>query len=355
MNIQKYIPAADLIRTVAILGAVGIHIIQPIYSRFDFVGGTTWWVTDLWNAFSRISIPLFIMLSGYLLLDKKETLEANRTRTIKRIIIPLLVWFTFYTFWNGGYPTLQELQVLPMFLSLIKSSVFHLYFLVILAGLYIFMPVLKKYFLHWIYVPFFLIGGIVFILGQYLFPGALFTNMLTIWIPYTGYFLAGRMLGKLQVSRRAYITLLLTLTSSMVVTSVLSLVSAQYLHVGNSFLYPPGVLSPYFDHYVSPNVIVMSLCAFILLLNTTVRSKNGQQVMKNIARNSFGIYLIHSFLIDFIDKPLHLANDFVHIPLLLYLGSKFAVVFLISYILTSCGRRLLYVRVAFGEKHRNSA
>lgn len=352
MKLRTYIPAADLIRTIAILGAVGIHIIVPIYSRFDFVGGTTWWITDVWNAFSRISIPLFIMLSGYLLLDKQESYLSARNRILGRIIAPLLIWFTIYTIWNGGYPTLDNLKLFPMLLSLVTSSVFHLYFLVILAGLYVCKPILQKYYLRPLYVPFFLIVGMLFILGQYFFPGALFTNMFTIWIPYTGYFLAGRILGKIHVPQKAYGLLILLLAAGMAITSALSLVSAQQLHAGNSHLYPPGVLSPYFDHYVSPNVIFMSLCAFVLLFNTHIRGKYVQQFIKTVAQNSFGIYLIHSLLIDFIDKPLHLANDFVHIPLLIYLVGKFIVVFLLSYIITSCARRLRYVRVAFGERNK---
>src|SRR5258708_8317398 len=97
---KKYIPSADLIRTIAILGALSIHIVQPVYSRFDFLGGITWWVTDFWNAFSRMSIPLFIMLSGYLLLGRQESVKKGIWRTIHIVSIPLLFCFFFYTPFN---------------------------------------------------------------------------------------------------------------------------------------------------------------------------------------------------------------------------------------------------------------
>lgn len=347
---KKYIPSADLVRTVAILGTVSIHVIQSIYSRIDFVGGMTWWVSDFWNAFSRISIPLFVMLSGYLMLGKDESNPDRVGRIIKRLAIPLLFWFGFYSIWNGGYPRLSNLRIIPMFSDFFSGNVFHLYFLVIMIGLYLLIPVIQQYFLKPIYLLIFLSLGVLFTLASYTNPHPIFNNILIIWIPYLGYFLAGHYMRTLKLNLLSKRIIFLVFSLSMLTTSLLSFYSIPKIYAGNQFLYPNGVLSPYFDNYLSPNVLIMSLCAFALLISVKNIDETKLKLTRGIAKNALGIYIIHSVVIDFIDKPLHLANDFVSIPLLPYLTAKFVIVFLASYALVSLVRRLRITRWMIGEK-----
>jgi len=91
----SYVIQADVIRVIAIVAVVIIHTANAVYTRLDFFGGFTWWIAIILDSLSRISIPLFIMLSGYLMLGKNETLEKTFKRINLKILIPLIFWILF--------------------------------------------------------------------------------------------------------------------------------------------------------------------------------------------------------------------------------------------------------------------
>ena len=81
MKIKNYSLHADIVRVVALFSVVGIHLLTPIYAQPDFFGGKFWWITFLLNCLFRASVPLFMMLSGYLVLGKVTSLKENLERT----------------------------------------------------------------------------------------------------------------------------------------------------------------------------------------------------------------------------------------------------------------------------------
>src|SRR5438309_1203479 len=107
-KISSYNIAADIVRVLSVVCVVIIHTANAIYARPDYFGGLSWWIALLLGAFSRIAIPLFVMLSGYLLLQKDETLEKSLIRATKRILIPLVFWTLFYLWWGNGNPKIQN-------------------------------------------------------------------------------------------------------------------------------------------------------------------------------------------------------------------------------------------------------
>ena len=68
-----------------------------------------------------------------------------------------------------------------------------------------------------------------------------------------------------------------------------------------------------------------------------------------MSKNSFGIYLIHGLVIDFITIKLHISVDTNHLPLLIYIVSEYLGVLFISFILVDIGRRIPIVKRVFGE------
>ena len=93
-TIKSYNFALDAIRTAGIVGVVLIHTVNSVSERPDFFGGVSWWFAIILNSASRICIPLFIMLSGYLLLSKDEDYKTTLKRIVNRLLIPLVFWTT---------------------------------------------------------------------------------------------------------------------------------------------------------------------------------------------------------------------------------------------------------------------
>src|SRR5690242_18537661 len=104
MNNKSYIFSLDVIRVLAIIGVVVIHITNAVYTRPDFFGGTMWWITIILDSLTRISIPLFLLISGYLILRKDESFQENLKRIFFRIGIPFILWLLFYLWYGGGFP-----------------------------------------------------------------------------------------------------------------------------------------------------------------------------------------------------------------------------------------------------------
>ncbi|QQG40924.1 MAG: acyltransferase family protein [Candidatus Levyibacteriota bacterium] len=358
MDKKTYIFAADVTRDIAIIGVVIIHTINAVYTRPDFFGGITWWITTFLDSASRISIPLFIMLSGYLLLKKDETMEQSLKRIASRIIVPFIFWVLFYFWYGGGLPSFNFIRV-SILKNVFQSNVFHLYYLVILMGLYVIAPLIRAYLRSVSFasqeflMKIFLVGGVLQVGLEFIFQTCAAENFFTRWMPYTGFFIAGYVLGTKQH---------LLKTSKLFIwyaAAFTTTVGLNYLHYflvkyKYNFLDAPGCLSYYSDHYLSINVVIMSLCAFIFLLHASYgflqNNRIAAKIIASLARTSFGIYLAHPFINRFLEMQFHLAVDISKLPIFIIITLKFFLVFVLSYFLTFFCLKIPIVQLVFGGK-----
>lgn len=355
-RVSSYIFSADVIRVLAIVLVITIHTFNEVHARTDFLGGASWMVTNVIVSLARISIPLFIMLSGYLILRKNESFGASLTRAMGRVMMPLLIWTVFYLVWNVGRPSLLGLQTfIP---RLYFGGIIHLYFLIIMVGLYMVAPFISAY-VH-AHSPvslkkmviFFLGVGLILTVGQYVFKQCM-DNSFTMWIPYAGYFLTGYVIG-VQKPSNSYIKYsLLLLSIAFLVTAYFNYLHLFYIREGMQGFSAEGCISHYFDNYVSINVMIMSISAFALLFHadySLIRYKKIRTIIGSIAKASFGIYIVHIFVLDVIERVLNLRIDTVHMGLLPFILTKWLVVFAVSYTIALWGMRVPYIRRAFGVR-----
>lgn len=139
--------AFDDIRAFAAFSVIAIHATAP-YVTAEPVG-------FVWNQFMRYAVPLFIILSGFLLYyadRKKDHLKYGQfmRKRLTKIFIPYLIWTLIYTL----YKMREELadkgtEALPdvgwAFLCFLPdgSAFVHLYFLIIMFQLYLLYPALR--------------------------------------------------------------------------------------------------------------------------------------------------------------------------------------------------------------------
>src|SRR5258708_1620893 len=92
--------SADLIRALAIVLVIVVHVYSEFISKIIFVHSTDWWLAEFFESFAKISVPLFIMLSGFLLLDKKKsyTIGEFYKKRLFKIGIPILIWPVVFYF-----------------------------------------------------------------------------------------------------------------------------------------------------------------------------------------------------------------------------------------------------------------
>lgn len=352
---SKYIFSADVIRAIAIFGVVIIHTANSVYARLDFFGGISWFFAIFLESLSRASIPLFIMLSGYLILGKDESFEKSLKRILTRVLIPLVIWTVFYMWWNGGNPSIVHIDK-SIFLLLFSGRVFHLYFLSIIIGLYAFSSLIRNYLYNLsvnsqkFFLWFFLIAGVVEVFLEFIFQRCTSESIFSMWIPYTGYFVAGYLIGNRKIvfsNLKTYFALGI---------GVFSTIGFNYLHYylhlhGKNFLEGQTCLTYYTDYYLSVNVVLFSVAAFIILLNlnySKIENTKFGNFIKSVARSSFAIYLIHIAVIDILSSKYKIFDPIA--PAWLYVLIKWITIFGVSYLLSFILIKIPIIKKVFGEK-----
>lgn len=135
----------DIIRVVAILFVVCIHSFHALFDGVKsdgLVAGVDVCIST--------AVPLFVMLSGALLLGRREPISAVYRHRLPRILLPFLFWSVivygaFYFIHHQGF-TLQALtQCLKGYChDLVKLDLHQIYwFVYMMAGLYLLLPLLR--------------------------------------------------------------------------------------------------------------------------------------------------------------------------------------------------------------------
>ena len=95
---KKRILWIDIIRTIGMISVIAIHIIGNTINTFNLSGTKT----IIFNIISQIlyfSIPLFIMLSGAMFLDKNKDIDLKKmlSKYVLKIFLAILIFGTIFS------------------------------------------------------------------------------------------------------------------------------------------------------------------------------------------------------------------------------------------------------------------
>lgn len=291
----------DMLRVLAIFQVILIHVGAPIIFNEE-LPHSYWMAANFYESISRSCVPIFFMISGYLLLGSNEPITVFFRKRFSKVGIPVIVWTIAYLV--SLQPAYRDgsMNVLEIGLSMAKT-VFtgqypvHLWFIYTLLGLYLVVPILRvlvsanpsilKYFLVlWLLAnPFFSLFERI--------SNATMTSDLRIFLAqgYIGYLILGYVLGQMNPSPRVgWAGLITFLASALTIyfkTDVLSS-QAQY----------PTI---YYYDYLHFAVILMAVGFFLWIksLNHIISGKNTT-LLRQLSEATFGIYLIHMFVFDWL-------------------------------------------------------
>lgn len=146
MSERKPLLHLDLLRIWATLCVIALHVLSPLHASLPDFGTRTWHAANVLNEFARTGVPIFLMLTGALLLpaaSTKEFLPFYRRR-LSRILIPFLVWdIIYYVFYRvtGDQPIFSR----AFFDELLnQGSAYHLWYIYTLAAIYLLLPFLAR-------------------------------------------------------------------------------------------------------------------------------------------------------------------------------------------------------------------
>jgi surface polysaccharide O-acyltransferase-like enzyme len=298
----------DRLRLWAILAVVVIHAIGTA-TRESGTGlhPGAWWGSNLINSACLWCVPVFVMVSGALMLDpaRKPSGHHFLRRRMSRILVPLAFWVGVYLIFQRQFYGI-DLSWSATWKSLASGDPFlQLYFLFIVAGLTLLTPVLRRLIAHSSRRELQIATGacLTFGLAEHVFrelgPGGSL-NAVTRCLPYVGYYLAGYLLASAEITPRHQQLARRLAVAGWLTTAIGSGILAA--HYG-------WTTSGYFLYdYLSPTVMVMSLAVFVAARGWTPKRLSTARLRKCGAA-TFGVFLIHPLLLFPIQRWLNLPDS----------------------------------------------
>ena len=145
MNKSKRIQCLDIARTFAIMSVVLCHAVELIYPMnvkgWTSLGMASRLFRTCFFTIGRLGVPIFLFISGYLLLNKKIENDEGCIKFYKHNLIPLLVityiWIVIYNiFISLFYSKRFDLSILVKeILFLEKVPVANMWYMPMIVGI----------------------------------------------------------------------------------------------------------------------------------------------------------------------------------------------------------------------------
>ena len=282
--------ALDTARCLAALAVVVLHSAAMVLNDGAAHGTPDWMWANLYDVATRWCVPVFVMISGVLLLDpykKQETWGQFYGRRAQRIVPAIIFWSLFYLAWASWLYALQGIQLGAAAWWRKATSgepYYHLWYLYMLLGLYLLGPVVQRMYRYCSakqrVVVMVLLFAAAMLQALVRELNASSYGFFLFWcLPYLSYFWAGRVLvdGHVQIPAPLWVLLW-----AIVLTVI-----------GTYWLSSTEQLVVYFYDNFSLTVPLMSLAVFQLILYKGVRSR-----FSKLVPYTFGIYLVHPAFLD---------------------------------------------------------
>lgn len=313
--ISKRIEWVDVARSLAVFCVISCHAVEEIYpfdlSSMMVISFQARIVVFGWMFLGRLGVPIFLVLTGYLLLRRNYDLEKTKKFWIHKCI-PLLVttevWIFIYwllaavrnRFFDFG-------QLVCELLFLRPADINHLWYLPMILGIYVFIPIIAnainkfpvKILRRILVLPviyLFLVPYLnyVFYLNGYRSLSSLVDLSYSGGI-YGTYIILGYFLFQRKIFGRSWKWLFTILLVLLWIAAI----------VNQEIFYQHGVEYKYW--YDSIYVFFMSV--IIINLLSQIKTIPLKDIFLLIAKYSFGIYLIHNIILTLLIQLLPQTID----------------------------------------------
>lgn len=138
------------LRFLALVAVIMLHASAVLLAQYGKVPLADWFTADVFNAIVRFAVPVFVMITGALNLNRDYALSDFLKKRLFRIITPFLFWslaYVSYSWYNEeiSFDNDTWTNVKLVLHQLKYGSSYHLWYVYMLVGLYLIMPVLNKF------------------------------------------------------------------------------------------------------------------------------------------------------------------------------------------------------------------
>ena len=341
----------DILRILATFAVIFLHSACASWDMDNF--NFDWNVQNIYDSAVRWCVPVFVMISGALFLNPKKQISIKKiyTKNIVRIITAFLFWSPIYAlfiiFING------QINLNGLIAELLRGP-FHFWFLFMIVGVYISIPILRQiaqnktateYFLIMAFVFTFILPLLILTLSKF-FPFIIskseaITSLISyyddnfnlkLFAGYSGYFLLGHYLNTNTFKRTNLIYAIGIVSFSII---VIGSIISYYIY---------GSLITTLYGYITPFVLFEAIVVFLFIKNLTNRIKFSAKAINMITKISnmcFGIYLVHILVLwtlSYFGLQTTSFNIIISVPFISIL------VFVISLLISNCLYKIPFCR-----------
>ncbi|WPR95477.1 acyltransferase family protein [Klebsiella aerogenes] len=284
----------NLLRVLSAFLVVFIHVSPEAFG----VMSDDWFGINVMASISRVSVPLFFMISGYFALNTTTDININKFlyKKTTRLLPPLVVWSVIYVIYNK---TIIDTSTLWGMLTITPAH-YHLWFFYTLIPMIFISPMLSKsiknsntnqlIYLTLIWLLFSLFPSLIQAL-QYFINGEdpiLKVGKAQLFIAMLGYFLLGGFLKELRITintKALFIIFILSTLATIISTCIIS-----------KIIKSP---SQAFFVYYSPFIASGAFSLFVIFDRINIKNNRISKFISHISKLTLGVYLIHPILIDY--------------------------------------------------------
>ncbi|MGN0213538.1 MAG: acyltransferase [Muribaculaceae bacterium] len=380
-NFQSQVPRermvwCDVIRLIAFYFLLCCHAADPFYASSAYASGgevaspelINWAV--IWGSFVRPCVPLFVMLTGVLVMPVKMGMTQFYKRRIPRVLFPFVIWSVVYymTPWLLGLmgfdgsavralfswaetdstalcDSLDRVVRIPYSFSFIAC---HMWYIYMLIGLYLYLPVFSAWveratkkekeiaLLIWAVstvLPYF-----TTYVSHYCFGTCEWNafGLFYYFAGFSGYMLLGHYI-KQYVHCRMWVAVMVSLPLLIIGMAV---TYSGYSHVMSMPERTPEMVELFWT-YNTPNVMMMTLAWFLTLSRVRISAESRvARLLANLTACGFGIYMIHYFFVYLGFS----VGEWLRVPAALRIPVSAIIIFACSWLIVA------RVRIILGNK-----
>lgn len=347
-NDQNRVIFADILRIIAIFAVINIHVSGSFsIASFTATNINNWWVENIYNSFSRWSVPIFFMISGMFILGstKEESFKEYFLKRFNKVIIPFFIWGIIYELIKPRYGF--GLSFKGVINNFITGSIFwHFWFFYAIIMLYILAPIVKSFvskaskeILIYTLVIWFLMASIIPLL-QLVFNINFNVSIKISFIgSCVGYYILGYFLNKYELGKKFEFMSYVCAIISFIFTPL----ATYYLTKING-----GIVNTFFYDYFAFNVVLQSIAIFLFFKSINwsklLRKVKGSiRWITELSKSSFGIFVVHYIVLNELFRfggifDLYTTNSFYRVPI------TDIVVFIISFLLIFILRKIPIIK-----------
>lgn len=296
-NKQKpYFFAIDYIRTISILGVILIHTTTKVLEASGYALNNFYWTLFL-NQIARFAVPLFFLISGFVLelnYDFHQNYWAYLKKRMSRIFIPYVFWSVIYYFliYNNNQDNFIKVM-------LTGDASYQLYFIPTLLIFYLIFPFIHKVRKYIINIPVLTILGAVqlyllnqdYFIKQFIFPDPIRISLLAFFVFILGIAIAHFKGWSFKGSRTIIYSLIFPILY----------LGFYIFNEGKNLYFKTYDIKAFYSQW-RPSVFIYTILIFIYLFYIFENRNFGSKIVKTLSRLSFLVFFIHVMIIEVLWK-----------------------------------------------------